>query len=87
MPPQWLENRLSLYNVRWVLCWSRPCKAYFGRLAQAALVGDYHKFRLYRMLGRPSYFLRGEGSIEQLVDHFLKELPRPKKSTLTRKAR
>jgi hypothetical protein len=62
--PDTLSSYLTLYNVRWVLCWKRPTKRFFGRLPIATRVGKFDKFVLYRIEIPPSYFLRGSGSIE-----------------------
>lgn len=59
-----IASYLSLYNVRWVLCWSRFAKIAFNRFPAAARVGNYEKFTLYRIDSEPSYFLRGRGRIE-----------------------
>lgn len=59
-----LASYFSLYNVRWVLCWSDRSKKYFDQLPLATPVGTYTKFALYRMDLPPSYFLRGAGNIE-----------------------
>jgi hypothetical protein len=59
-----LHELLALYNVRYVLCWSRPAKRRMERLARASRVGGYDKFALYRLETTPSYFLEGRGRLE-----------------------
>jgi hypothetical protein len=61
---QTLSSYLSLYNVRWVLCWKRSTKRFFGRLPFAERAGDFDKFTLYRIEIPPSYFLHGSGRAE-----------------------
>jgi hypothetical protein len=59
-----LSAYLSLYNVRWVMCWKRSTKRYFNRLPLAVHVSNFDKFALYRIESPPSYFLRGTGTLE-----------------------
>lgn len=59
-----LSSYFSLYNVRWVVCWTRPSKRVFNRLPFATRTGRYDKFTLYRIEIEPSYFLRGSGRLE-----------------------
>jgi len=59
-----LMSYLTLYNVRWVLCWSLYSKRYFNQLPTAVHAGNYDKFTLYRMTIPPSYFLWGSGRVK-----------------------
>ncbi len=59
-----LQRLLALYNVRYVLCWSRWAKQRMERLAGATRVGDYDRFALFRLEATPSYFLQGRGRLE-----------------------
>jgi hypothetical protein len=59
-----LSSYLSLYNVRWLLCWKRSTERFFDRLPIATRIGEFDKFALYRIEIPPSYFLRGSGRAE-----------------------
>jgi hypothetical protein len=59
-----LHGLLALYNVRYVLCWSRSAKQRMERLGRATRVGDHDGFALFRLETPPSYFLQGRGRLE-----------------------
>ena len=59
-----LQHLLALYDVRYLLCWSRPAKRRFERLERSTRVGVFDKFTLFRLETTPSYFLQGSGRLE-----------------------
>jgi hypothetical protein len=66
-----LSTYLSLYNVRWVLCWTPGARHDFDRRSFATPLGTFDKFALYRIEQQPSYFLRGSGRIERRGQNLL----------------
>jgi hypothetical protein len=64
IPSDALLHYLSLYNVRWLLCWTPAAKRYLAAIGGVAKVGSYDKFTLYRLEAPPSYFFEGSGIVE-----------------------
>ena len=52
----------DLYNMGWVICWSKEAKAFFSTYPDYFISdGTIGKFSLYRVNRKPSFFIRGSG--------------------------
>ncbi len=63
--PNEMRESLDLYNIKWIVCWSRDCKNYFGvspRLYNP--VSKIGKFTVYERPGyTPDAFIAGSGRV------------------------
>ncbi len=63
--PDELLNRLKLYNVKWIVCWSGSAKEYFSKFSgYYTLIDRAGRFDIFEVSGfEPSYFIRGGGDV------------------------
>ncbi len=63
--PEEMRESLDLYNIKWIVCWSRDCKNYFGVSPQTykhrRLIGKFSVFE--RTEYQPSPFIAGSGRV------------------------
>lgn len=63
-----LGDYLRVYNVRWVIAWSRESRARLDRFPGVRRIDDIHGFRCYIVTREPDWFLAGSGTAEADVD-------------------
>jgi len=59
-----MQERFDTYNVRWIVCWYEESKKIFERFPDYIIkIADIDKFAVYEVKRKPSFFLKGEGTI------------------------
>ena len=59
-----LRRMFDTYNVRWIVCWYEESKKFFERFPDYIIkIADIDKFAVYEVKRKPSFFLKGEGTI------------------------
>ncbi len=63
--PKELLERLKLYNVKWIICWSSGCREYFNAYGGYYRFADRSdRFDIFEVSGyEPTYFLKGGGRV------------------------
>ena len=52
------------YNVRWIVCWYEESKKFFERFPDYIIkIADIDKFIIYEVKRRPSFFIKGQGTV------------------------
>ncbi len=65
VPPGQLRARCELYNIGWVICFTAESKAFFDRFPDFYIPdGAIAQFSLYRVNRKPSFFIKGSGSVK-----------------------
>jgi len=64
--PAELLDRLALYNVKWIICWSSGCREYFNAYGgYYRFVDRSDRFDIFEVSGyKPTYFLKGAGRVD-----------------------
>jgi hypothetical protein len=59
-----LRRMFDTYNVRWIVCWYGESKKFFERFPDYIIkIGNVDKFIIYEVKRRPSFFIKGEGTV------------------------
>jgi hypothetical protein len=59
-----LRHYFDLYNIQWIVCWSKKSRDFFDKYPRYLLNGNkVDKFYMYTVNRAPSYFYKGEGQI------------------------
>jgi len=59
-----LKHYFDLYNIKWIICWSKKSQDFFNKYPHYLLKDDkVDKFYTYTVNRTPSYFYKGEGQI------------------------
>ena len=59
-----LQSYFDLYNIKWIICWSKRAKEYFNRHPDYLLKNNtINRFYTYTVNRKPSFFYKGEGDI------------------------
>ena len=59
-----LNDYFDLYNIKWVICWSKKSQDFFNKYPHYLLKDDkVDKFYTYTVNRTPSYFYKGKGHI------------------------
>ena len=57
-----LQSYFDLYNIKWIICWSKKSKEYFNRYPDYLLKNNtINRFYTYTVNRKPSFFYKGEG--------------------------
>jgi len=60
-----LQQMFDLYNVKWIVCWSKTTKDFFDQHPDyLTLAGTVDRFSIYQVSREPSCFLKGSGKVK-----------------------
>lgn len=60
-----LKDDFNLFNVKWIICWSKESKRVFNNLpGYIHKLEDIDRFTLYEVNREPSFFIKGKGLVK-----------------------